>query len=108
MHRELGFLQHTNDPTVLIYWSSEHQYKYHLKKWGYAKNVPKAVKEEACKALGKRSRDATSTSVVEYKGEVIDKTKLRRHMIALARQHNALRLSNNVYATEDCEQLLYR
>jgi hypothetical protein len=93
---------------VLIHWSSERQYKYQLRKWGFSKNVPKAVKEEACKALGKRSRDATSTPIVEYKGEMIDKTKLRRHAIALARQHNALRLGNNVYATEDCEQLPHR
>jgi hypothetical protein len=70
--------------------------------------VPNAVKEEACKALGKRSRDGTSTSVVEYKGEGIGKTKLRRHMAALARQHSELRLSNNVYATEHCEELPYR
>ena len=97
MLRELASLQHTQPgPAVLIYWPSEDQYKYQLKKWGFGRNVPKVVKEEACRALGKRSRDAMSTSVVEYKGEGIDKTKLRRHMIALARQQDALRLSNNV------------
>ncbi|KAE9373954.1 hypothetical protein N431DRAFT_557867 [Stipitochalara longipes BDJ] len=75
----------------------ERQYKYHLKKWDIGKIVPTSVKEQACKVLGKRSRDAASTSTVEYNGERIDKAKLRRYMISLARQDNALRLGNNVF-----------
>jgi hypothetical protein len=58
--------------------------------------VPTRIKEQACTALGKRTREAASTSIVEYNGERIDKAKLRRYMISLARQDNALRLSNNV------------
>lgn len=81
--------------------SSERQYKYHLKKWDFGKIVPTSVKEEACKALGKRSREAASTSIVEYNGERIGKAKLRRYMISLARQDNALRLSNNVLVPQD-------
>jgi hypothetical protein len=58
--------------------------------------VPTRVKEQACTALGKRNREAASTSTVEYNGERIDKAKLRRYMISIARQDNALQLGNNM------------
>lgn len=88
------------DSTDLLPLFSERQYKYHLKKWDVGKTVPTSVKEEACTALGKRTRGATSTSTVEYNGERIGKAKLRRSMITLARQDNIVRLSQNVWVSQ--------
>ncbi|KAM3069979.1 hypothetical protein ACMFMG_003984 [Clarireedia jacksonii] len=80
---------------------SEHQYKYYFKKWAMSKSVPFAKKEAAVKALGKRVREeSTSTSPVTYKGDRIDKKRLRRHLVELERtikKNEAIELGNNVF-----------
>lgn len=73
----------------MVICNRERQYKYHLREWGFGKSIPEKVKEEACYALGKRSRDHTSTPTVEYNGEEIEKAKLRRYMISKAKQNEA-------------------
>ena len=76
--------------------TSPHQYKYQLKKWGITKSVPAAKKEEAIKAIGKRTRDGASTTAVRYKGQEIDKKRIRRHIKNEARQDDDLHLCNKV------------
>ncbi|KAI1372771.1 hypothetical protein F4677DRAFT_431474 [Hypoxylon crocopeplum] len=73
------------------------QYKYYFKKWGIFKSVPSSAKEKAIVALGKRDRDGEITGGVRYKGEVIDKKRLRRHINDQARAEAAILLSEAVF-----------
>ncbi|PQE32433.1 Clr5 domain protein [Rutstroemia sp. NJR-2017a WRK4] len=79
----------------------EHQYKYYFKKWAMTKSVPSAKKEAAIKALGKRLREGTtSTSLVTYKGDRVDKRRLRRHMLEQERalkKSETLELGSNIF-----------
>jgi hypothetical protein len=85
---------------------SEHHYKYQFKKWAITKSVPSAKKEAAVKALGKRVREgSTSTSLVTYKGNRVDKKRLRRYMVEQERalqKNEALELGNNMYVRFIC------
>ncbi|KAK7943591.1 uncharacterized protein PG986_012704 [Apiospora aurea] len=77
------------------------QYKYHINKWGLNKNVSSTAKEQAIKALEKRQRKGTATGEVRYKGEPVDKKKLRRHLQAMSRVEPKLSSDAIIFARSD-------
>ena len=80
--------------------NSEHSYKYYFSQWGISKNIPGTVKDAAILALGKRIRDCNSTPAVHYKGQGINKKRLRRHISAAEKKKedadSYIQLSSNV------------
>ncbi|KAI1327802.1 hypothetical protein F5Y16DRAFT_370945 [Xylariaceae sp. FL0255] len=73
------------------------QYKYHFKKWDISKSVSSAVKEQAVRILGKRTRDDTSFGGIRYKGVEIDKGKLRRYVKDDAQLDVSVKLTGSVF-----------
>jgi len=61
-----------------------------------SKSVPKAKTEAAISAIGKRKRETTSTPVIRYHGEEIDKRKMRRLIKSQEKQQNDLQISSNM------------
>ncbi|KAH8589002.1 hypothetical protein B0O99DRAFT_523979 [Bisporella sp. PMI_857] len=76
---------------------SVRQYKYHLSKWGISKNISSLKKEQAIKAIGKRTRDGTEVGGVRYNGREVPKKRLRRYMGTQAKLEQDLQLRSNVF-----------
>ncbi|KAI1328405.1 hypothetical protein F5Y16DRAFT_154316 [Xylariaceae sp. FL0255] len=75
------------------------QFKHHLKKWGITKIVPKAAKDQAIKAIGKRMREGNSVVGVKYRGEEIDKKRIRRYLRDESRLDRDWKLINVIFGT---------
>ncbi|KAK5635541.1 hypothetical protein RRF57_011253 [Xylaria bambusicola] len=75
------------------------QFKYHLKKWDFTKAVPKAAKDKVVKAIGKRLREGKSVGTVRYKGENIDKKRIRRYLRHESRLNQDWKLITVVFGT---------
>jgi hypothetical protein len=63
---------------------------------GHFEKCPYGQKEQAFKAIGKRSGGSSSTAVVKYKGERIDKKRLRRYINAKQKQDTEFQLASNM------------
>ncbi|KAK8044160.1 hypothetical protein PG993_004184 [Apiospora rasikravindrae] len=77
------------------------QYKYHIKKWGLKKNISSTAKDQVIKVLEKSQRNITTTGEVRYKGEAVDKKKLRRHLQAMSRVEPKLSSDAIIFARWD-------
>ncbi|KAG9228624.1 hypothetical protein BJ875DRAFT_547603 [Amylocarpus encephaloides] len=79
----------------------DHQYKYHLKKWGITKKIPSKKKDSVIAAIRKRTRDPNLTMIIKYNGEEVDKKKIRRHINAVEKKNknkeDTLQLNGNVF-----------
>ncbi|KAI0023051.1 hypothetical protein F4780DRAFT_125516 [Xylariomycetidae sp. FL0641] len=73
------------------------QYKYRLKSWGIWRYLPSTVKAKAIGALGKRARGTSPSPNIRYKGEEVDKKRLRRHINSHMRSRETLQLGDAVF-----------
>lgn len=78
---------------VLTSGNSIRQYKYRLKKWEINKNTTSETKERAIAAIRKRARDGIDVGGVRFRGEELDKKRLRRHVMAQAQVPQELHLN---------------
>ncbi|KAI0154615.1 hypothetical protein GGR57DRAFT_512123 [Xylariaceae sp. FL1272] len=74
-------------------------FKHHLKKWNFAKAVPKSAKANAVRAVRKRLQDGRNVTGVRYKGWNIDKGRIRRYLRDESRLEQDWRLINVVFGT---------
>ena len=65
--------------------TSDAQYKYHFKKWGWKKSISSGKKETLMKVMQTRARAGKSTAAI-VQGKEVDKSKLRRHLKSSIRQ----------------------
>lgn len=91
--------QHSRPSAIVLHSTdvvSVRQYKYHLKKWDISKSISSSVKDQAIKAIRKRVRDGETVGGVRYKGEEVDKKRLRRYLDDQRRLSQDFRFSNIV------------
>ena len=70
--------------------TSESQYKYHFRKWGWKKNIP-AAKKNAIIGRGQTRAALGKSTVATFKGKQVDPKKLRRQAKEEARKGFALK-----------------
>ncbi|KAK8069909.1 hypothetical protein PG994_006525 [Apiospora phragmitis] len=77
------------------------QYKYHLKEWGFSKNISSTAKGQVIKAIERRQRKGKAIGEVRYKGEPVDKRKLRRYLQTLPQDEPQLSPDSTIISRWD-------